>query len=230
MVLIVHHLQVSQSERVPWLCEELGINYTLQNYKRSPLLAPPEYKALHYTGTAPIIQDGDATIGESGACLEYIANRYGGGKFILDPKDPAYADYLYWWHWANGSFQPLVSRIMAGQIAGTSKDDMLLKNTMDRFAANLQALDSRLAGNEWLAGKEFTLADIMLVFSLSTMRNFATYSLADYPNILKYLERISKREGYQRALKKSDPDMEPSLGAEPPVNFIKAVQQKLAAA
>lgn len=229
MPLTVHHLQVSQSERVPWLCEELGIEYTLKNYQRAPLFAPADYKALHYTGTAPIIQDGDATIGESGACLEYIAHRYGGGKFTLDPKDPAYADYLYWWHWANGSFQPLVGRIMGNQLGGANPEDLMVKHTNHRFASNLKALDERVAANEWLAGKEFTLADIMLVFSLSTMRYFATYSLADYPNIVRYLGRISKRDGYQKAMKKSDPDMVLALGAEPPANFILAVQKQQAA-
>ena len=62
-MLIVHHLRRSQSERIVWLCEELGLDYTLKCYDRDPvtILAPPEYKALHPMGIAPVIQDGDLT-------------------------------------------------------------------------------------------------------------------------------------------------------------------------
>ena len=88
MGLIIHHLHASQSERIPWLCEELGIPYELRTYHRVNGLAPPEYRALHAAGTAPIIQDGDITLAESGAILEYIAHRHGGGQFFLPPSHP----------------------------------------------------------------------------------------------------------------------------------------------
>lgn len=103
MPLTVHHLQISQSERVPWICEELGIDYELKNYKRDPLLAPASYKALHPIGAAPVIQDNGVTIAESGACLEYIAQVYGQGKFFPKPGSKNYAEFLYQWHSANGS-------------------------------------------------------------------------------------------------------------------------------
>ena len=66
-MLTVHHLRKSQSERIVWLCEELGLDYTLKCYERDPLLAPPEYRALHPIGTAPVITDGDVVLAESGA-------------------------------------------------------------------------------------------------------------------------------------------------------------------
>lgn len=96
MTLIVHHLGVSQSDRVVWLCEELGIEYELRKYNRSPLLAPPEYSALHPLGAAPVIEDGSLRLAESGACVEYIAQTYGKGLFVIAPGQKDYADYLYW--------------------------------------------------------------------------------------------------------------------------------------
>lgn len=96
MTLTVHHLVGSQSERVIWLCEELGIDYELKKYERSPILAPAELKAKHPLGAAPIIIDGDVTLAESGACVEYICQTYGKGKFIVTPRQETYADYLYW--------------------------------------------------------------------------------------------------------------------------------------
>lgn len=102
MTLTVHHLQVSQSERVVWLCEELGINYELKNYKRDPLFAPTNYKALHPTGAAPVIEDNGKVIAESAACVEYIAQVHGNGKFFVKPGQKEYADFVYWFHFANG--------------------------------------------------------------------------------------------------------------------------------
>jgi glutathione S-transferase len=80
-MLTVHHLGKSQSERIVWLCEELGIPYELKVYDRDPVtrLAPPEYKALHPIGAAPVITDGDLVLAESGAIIEYIAAKFGNG-------------------------------------------------------------------------------------------------------------------------------------------------------
>ena len=87
-MLIVHHLGKSQSERIVWLCEELGVSYELKHYARAPLLAPADYKALHPIGTAPIITDGDLVMAESGAIVEYISPKYGGGRLVLTAGHP----------------------------------------------------------------------------------------------------------------------------------------------
>lgn len=223
--ITVHHLQVSQSERIPWLLEELGIPYTLKNYKRAPLFAPEDYKKLHPTGAAPVIQDGDLTLAESGACVEYICQKHAGGKLFVKPSDPGYADFIYWWHWTNGTMQPAISRGLAVRMLSKSMPDggagsEAIKQSVAfseaRIKTQLQAMDDRLANNEWLAGPEMTAADIMVVFSLTTMRYFNPYSLAGFDNVLAYLQRVSKREAYQRAMSKSDPDMKLVLGADPP--------------
>lgn len=216
MTLTVHHLGISQSERIPFLCEELGINYTLKLYKRSPTLAPAEYKALHPQGTAPIIQDGAVTLAESGACIEYISHKFGIGQLFIKPSDAAYADFIYWWHWANGTFQPTVSRIMMSRIAGLSDDHWIVALGANRLKAALGELNKRVGENEWLAGGQFSAADVMLMFSLTTMRYWSPFSLEGYEGVLGYVERVSKRDAYQRAMKKSDPEMELVLGAEPP--------------
>jgi len=217
MSLIVHHLHSSQSERIVWLCEELGIPYTLKTYDRTPILAPPEYKALHPAGTAPIIQDGDdVTLAESAACIEYICHRHGSGRLFLPPSDPGYADFLYWFHWANGSFQPALMRAMVTDKAGLPAGHHMVKMTEGRISSALDELEARLEGREYLLGPKLTAADIIVIFSLTTMRKYYYLSLAKHPNILKYLQRISAREAYRRAMEKGDPGMELVLGAEPP--------------
>src|ERR1700740_1108880 len=87
-MLTVHHLGRSQSERIVWLCEELGLDYELKRYERAPQLAPPEYKALHPIGTAPVITDGDLVLGESGAIIEYIIAKYGAGRLAPQAGAP----------------------------------------------------------------------------------------------------------------------------------------------
>ncbi|KAK4555735.1 hypothetical protein LTR86_006955 [Recurvomyces mirabilis] len=222
MVLTVHHLQVSQSERIVWLCEELDIQYELKNYQRSPLLSPPAYVALHPMGAAPVITDGQITLAETGAITEYILNTYGNGKLVVRPGSRNYADYLYWLHFANGTLQPGLGRAATLIWAGVSEDNNIRARVDNKFKAALQTVDNRLGETgAWLAGKEFTAADVMSVFTLSTMRKFFGFELGSYPNILSYLQRATKREAYQRAMKKGDPDLDIQelIGADPPTPF-----------
>jgi glutathione S-transferase len=206
-VLTVHHLGRSQSERIVWLCEELGLDYELKRYERAPLLAPPEYKALHPVGTAPTITDGDLVLGESGAIIEYILARYGGGRLMRKLGHPEFANYLYWLHFANGSFQALLHRTLIAQRLEQRSDHAVLVSLRARLSAALDFLNRRLGEADYLAGNELTAADIMLGFSLTTMRSFTPYDLQAYPHIRAYLRRIGAREAYQRAMRKGDPGM-----------------------
>lgn len=216
MVLTVHHLGRSQSERIVWLCEELGLDYSLKVYDRSPILAPPELKKLHPSEGAPIITDGDVTLAESGAIMEYILVKYGKGRLVVGPEEGNYADYLYWLHFANGTLQSSVSRVMFMGMAQVRGDNPAMGAAVSRRERAIGLVNARLGDNEWLAGKEFTAADIMTVVSLTTIRLFMPYSLESYPNVIKYLKRVSARQGYKMAIEKGDPGLEPVIGAEAP--------------
>lgn len=225
-MLTVHHLGHSQSDRCVWLCEELGIEYHLEKYDRSPLLSPPKYLALHPIGAAPVIEDGPVKIAESGACLEYIINVHGGGRLAVKPGADNYAEYLYWFHFANGTLQPAMGRYMYVNWAVEDKDNNFLVRAMNKIQQCLTFMDQRLGKVEWLAGNEFTAADVMTVFSLTGMREFTQQDLSDYPNILKYLERVAKREGYRRAMEKGDPDIDvDTLVKGPPPPVFKALRK-----
>jgi glutathione S-transferase len=112
-MLVVHHLAKSQSERIVWLCEELAIPYELKRYPRDPvtMLAPADYKALHPIGTAPLITDGDVVLAESGAVVEYIIAKYGKRRLTLSADHPDFAQFLYWFHFANGTLQAGMGRL-----------------------------------------------------------------------------------------------------------------------
>ncbi|KAI9745849.1 MAG: hypothetical protein M1818_000530 [Claussenomyces sp. TS43310] len=215
-MLTVHHLQISQSERIPWLCEELNIPYELKLYKRDPLLAPPSFKALTSIGSAPVINDGPLTLGESAAVIEYIIHKHGNGRLALPPSHKDYADYLYWFHFANGTLQPAAVSVMNLWGANVGEDQPVVKGVRGKLGKILDSLNERLGAATWLAGEEFTAADIMSVFTLTTMRSFISLDLSSYPNILAYLQRIGQREAYKRAMAKGDPDLEPLLGGPAP--------------
>lgn len=208
-VLTVHHLVKSQSERIVWLCEELGLSYELKHYVRDPVtaLAPPELAALHPLGTAPVIGDGDLLLAESGAIVEYIIAKYGQGRLALGADHPDYAHYIFWWHYANGNFQPNMGRNMILRRLNLPADNPIATRLNGRLLSAFALIEKRLGEVPFLAGENFTAADIMTVFSLTTMRYFMPFDLAPYPNILAYLQRIAGRPAYQRAMQKGDPGM-----------------------
>jgi len=211
-MLTVHHLGISQSDRIVWLCEELEIPYELRKYDRDPVtrLAPAEYKALHPCETAPVITDGDLVLGESAAIIEYIIAKYGDGRLALKPDHPGFANYLYWFHFANGSFMPAGMTQLVLGILGLA-DQEAVKPLLSRGDRAYAMAEKRLGEAAWFAGDAFSAADIMMLFPLTTMRVFAPRDLAPYPNIRAYLARVGERPAFQRAAKKGDPDLVPLL-------------------
>jgi len=218
-MLTVHHLQRSQSERIIWLCEELQIPYNLKLYQRNPLRSPPDLKALTPMGSAPVITEGSLTLGESGAIVEYIIHKHGDGRLALPPSHPDYAEYLFWFHFSNGNLQSTMSRSMTVSMSGLPPDSPVMKGVGLMLENTLRFLESRLSEKTWLAGDEFTAADIMSVFSFTTMRVFLQIDLSGYPNILRYLERVGERKAYKDAMEKGDPGFPPALGGPSPELF-----------
>ena len=213
-MLKIHHLGHSQSERIVWLCEELGLPYDLVHSPRdaSTRLSPPELKALHPLGAAPLIEDGDLLLAESAAIVEYIIARHGGGRLKPGPEHADYAAFLYWFHFSNGNLMPVLGRMMVVNRAQLPADHPVQQNAQVRLDRVLALVEARLGEVPYLAGQEFTAADVMSVFSLTTMRLFQPLDLAPYPNIRAYLQRIGARPAYQRAMAKGDPDLVPLLG------------------
>lgn len=204
-MLTIHHLGTSQSERIIWLCEELGVPYELVRYERDERrAAPPAYKALHPAGTAPVITDGELVLAETGAIVEYIARRYGGGRLVLGPEHPDFPDYLFWFHYANGSMVPAFMMDMVAKRFGA-------ENMSDRTDTAFRLAEQRLGQATWFAGDEFTAADIMMVFPLTRARSFSGRTLNDSPNLLAYLQRIGERPAFVTAMAKAEPDMPPKL-------------------
>jgi glutathione S-transferase len=212
-MITVHHLGVSQSERIVWLFEELEIPYELKRYQRDPAsgLAPAEYKSLHPMGIAPVITDGPLVLGESGAIIEYVIMKYGNGRLAVSADKPNFADFLFWFHFANGTMMPSQMTGFIASLAGTPGDNVVLESLKARADLAFALVEKRLGETPYLAGNEFTAADIIMGFPLMTMRAFTPRDLGAFPNLRNYLNRIGDRPAYQRAMAAGDPGMTPVL-------------------
>jgi glutathione S-transferase len=157
-MITVHHLGVSQSERAVWLCEELAIPYQLRRYDRDPTthLAPADYKALHPMGIAPVITDGALVLAESGAILEYVIAKYGNGRLAVRPDQPNFADYLFWFHFANGTMMPSEMGGVISSMLGLEEGNPIMTMLKDRSERAFSLVERRLGDVPYFAGNEFT--------------------------------------------------------------------------
>lgn len=207
-MITIHHLGVSQSDRIVWLMEELGLPYELKWYDRGEdFLAPPEYRALHPAGTAPIITDGDLVLAESTAIVEYISQRYGEGRLSTAVDDPNYPHYLYWMHF-NNNLQSALFIKMAVTASGAEPgaENLVMTTTLRREAGIYAALEQRLGESEYLGGPQFGCADIMSLFNLTSLAMLGAKTPdADTPNTLAYVERVTARPAYIKAMSIAGP-------------------------
>ena len=210
-MLTVHHLRLSQSERIVWLCEELGLEYDLKLYDRRAdnRLAPDEYKALHPMGIAPVITDGDFVLGESGAIMEWIVAKYAPDtKLVPGPDHPDYAQHLFYCHWANATFMTNGMMALVAQFMGAKE---LPAFVADRLSKSWKIIEQRLGEADYFGGAQLTTADIMMGFQLTTSRAMSGTGIEGMPNLQAYLKRIGEREAYRQAMAKCEPGMPPKL-------------------
>ena len=201
-MLKVHHLNNSRSQRILWLLEELGTPYEIVKYQRmSPMpLAPPELKEVHPLGKSPVITDGDKTIAESGAIVEYIIERYGNGRLKPKPGSNDYWKYVEWMHYAEGSAMlPLLLALYAGLLGDAA--DLLRPRIDGEIANNLSYMEAGLGDRAFFVGSDLTGADIQLLFVLEA----AGSRLEPYPALMAYRDRMHARPAYKRGIEKGGP-------------------------
>lgn len=213
-MITVHHLNNSRSQRILWMLEELGLDYEIKRYERERTMQAPEsLRAVHPLGKSPVITDGDQTIAESGAILEYLSDTYGGGKFSPLAGTPERLHYTYFMHYAEGSLMPLLfmklvfsklparvpflMRPVARAIASGADKTLLGPQISNHFAF----LESELNKREWFAGSNFSAADIQMSFPLEAA-SARSPLFARLPKLKAFVDRIHGRPAYKRALEK----------------------------
>ena len=217
-MITVHHLNNSRSQRVLWLLEELELPYEIKFYERNKetMLAPPELFKVHPLGKSPVITDGDRTIAESGAIVDYIVSTYGAGRLIPAEGTPERLRYIYWLHYAEGSaMPPLLMKLVFGVLPERAPwfvkpivkgiSDTANKSFIDpQLKLHTGYWESELEKTEWFAGNAFTAADIQMSFPLEAANSRADIATA-LPKVDAFLARIHARQAYRRALEKGGP-------------------------
>jgi len=218
-MITLHHLENSRSQRVLWLLEELGLPYELKRYKRNPQtkLAPPELLRVHPLGKSPVITDGDITIAESGAIVEYLIDTSGQGRLRPAAGTPEQRRYTYWLHFAEGSAMPFLLLQLVFEKVRTAPVPFfikpVLKGVADKVTAGFIApnlkqqlayMEAELGRAPWFAVSEFSGADVQMSYPVEAA------ALGDglagrYPKLADWLARIHARPAYQRALTAGGP-------------------------
>lgn len=217
-MITVHHLNNSRSQRILWLLEELGLEYDIKYYERDPktMLAPESLRQVHPLGKSPVITNGDLTLAESGAIIEYLVRQYG-GRFSPAVDTPEYVRYIYWLHYAEGSAMPplllklIFDRIEQQPMPGLVKPiaRIITSRTNSAFiepqiTQHLNYLEAELGKGLWFVGDEFTAADIQMSFPIEAAAARAGLD-ASRPKLMDFLDRIHTRPAYQRALERGGP-------------------------
>lgn len=200
-MLTIHHLNNSRSQRILWLLEELGLEYSLKTYQRdsSTNLAPPELEAVHPLGKSPVLTDGDTTVIESGAIIDYILRHYGNGRLLPAAGSAEHEQYLQWLHYAEGSAMlPLMLRMYSSRLPDGGA--ALKPRIDDELNRHLGYLENSLEGSDWFVGNTLSGADIQLSFVIEIAP--LLHSLEPFPNLAGFRERIHSRPAYRQALAK----------------------------
>jgi glutathione S-transferase len=203
-MITVHHLNESRSQRILWLLEELGTPYDIKFYQRDATtrLAPPELKAVHPLGKSPVISDEHGTIIESGAIIDHIIRKHGGGALQPATDSADYEYYVQWLHYAEGSAMlPLMLKLYCGMLGDGAAP--LAPRIDSEIANHLGNLDASLAGTDWLVGNALSGADIQMSFVGEIAGRYGLH--AKHPHIGAWVKRCHARDAYQRALARGGP-------------------------
>ena len=198
-MLTVYHLNESRSVRILWLLEELGVPYRIERFERDATRrAPAALAEVHPLGKAPVIRDGDLVLAESGAIVEYLIERHGGGRLVPKSGTAAYGLYLHWLHFAEGSAMlPLLLELFLGMgLIPGGKDGALGGFVRSELTRQLDYVERELGEKPHLLGA-FTAADVMMGFPLDLAARQG--HLEGRTRLLAYLERLRARPAYARA-------------------------------
>jgi glutathione S-transferase len=216
MDLTIYHLEGRRSERIVWLCEELGIPYKLE-YKRGDLAG--SMKTIHEVSplmpVAPTVRIGDQVMVESGAIIELILAREGHGRLEPAVNSADYPYYLQWMHFAEGSFAArVIADYRVALIQGKPKTPAGGYKLVDTEAV-LAFMEDFLSKHAYFGGSAFSAADIMMLFPTNITEAFNVAELSAYPHIIAWRASVESRPAYKKMLSVARPDGVP--GAPKPL-------------
>ncbi|OUR77262.1 glutathione S-transferase [Alphaproteobacteria bacterium 46_93_T64] len=200
-MLKLHHAKGSRSARIIWLLEELGLEYEINELEFHPrALKTDEHKKRHPLGRVPVLQDGDVTLFESGAIIQYILARYADGNLYPATDDPAFPAYLQWFHYVEGTLMPPIGTIVTQTVLlPPERRNADVLAMAERLASKvLGPINTVLIDNEYLIG-DFSAADVMLGHAVAMCANLQLVN-DGHPNLQAYVERIKLRPAFAKAM------------------------------
>jgi glutathione S-transferase len=195
----IFHSRRTRSARVIWLLEELSVPYELVHVEFKPeVLKGEEHKKVHPLGQVPAIQEGDLTMFESGAIVEYLLEKYGGGRLTPAAGSQERAEYLQWFHYGEASLAKYMSEIVRYRFRETDLPEQVLERSRSRFVETVAVVERALDGRAYICGAQFSAADIMVAYGLIMARIIRELP-AEFTRVADYLSRLKERPGYERA-------------------------------
>jgi len=196
----LYHAPGTRSVRIAWLLEELGLPYELEQFRLGDkAMRAPEFLKINPMGRVPVLQDGDVTISESGAIVEYVLARHGAGRMVPDAASAEFPAYLQWLHYAEGMIMPPVNTIVVETILlpPERKNQVNVDRATKLLTRTLGAVDAHMRDREFLAG-DFSGADIMTGHACTVAKRLGA-DVSTMPNVDAYIERLNARPALQKA-------------------------------
>lgn len=203
--IVIYHAEGRRSERVVWLCEELGIPYELK-FRRGDVAGSFEDIFAVNPGmrVAPTVFYNGELLVESGAILQFIMDRNGGGRLMPPVNSQDYASYLRFMHYAEGT---LASDVVADYRVARATDGKAPRGEKETDGQRaMRFAEDFLAKHPYFAGDEFTAADIMMVFPISYAIRMNVADPAKYPHIAAWQKKVEDRPAFKRMLAIARPD------------------------
>ncbi len=205
--LTIYHIEGRRSERIVWLCEELGLPYKLE-YQRGNIMGSMQTirEINPLMAVAPTVRYGDQILVESGAIIELLLARDGGNRLRPAVDSPDFPYYLQWMHFAEGSFASRaiadyrVTLIQGRQQPAANRPRLVDAEGVVKFA------DDFLSRNAYFGGREFSAADIMMLFPVNFADGLNIVEMEKFPHVVAWRRKIEERPAYQRMLKIARPD------------------------
>jgi glutathione S-transferase len=200
-MLKLHFAPNSRAGRIVWLLEELELPYEINKMAFHPKdLKSDEHRARHPLGRVPVLEDGDVSIYESGAIVEYVLERHKNGGLKPAVESAEYPGYLQWFHYCEGMVMPPVNTIVVQTVLlpPERRDETALSQAQRLLTKALAPVDAALEGSDYLIG-DFSGADIMLGHACF-MSNRLGCVPDEMVSLKAYVGRIEARPAFQTAI------------------------------
>ncbi|MGE5089239.1 MAG: glutathione S-transferase family protein [Candidatus Levyibacteriota bacterium] len=205
-MITVYGAPPTRAMRVIWMLEEMGLPYEINPVPFDKRFDDPEFLEASPTGAYPGMRDGDVCLMESCAMLEYLGGRYGPTPLTPTSDDARYPAYVSYLHFGEASLSAPLNVKMATRFFAPDdqKENWGARYAIDAFVRKSAALLIPLRRGPFMAGDDFTAADISCGFALGLAHFLGIEDRLD-PTLREYFGRLSQRPAYQRMMSKKQP-------------------------